>query len=288
MVWRGKVAIVTGASSGIGEELAVQLAAAGAFVVIAARRAEELARVAERARAASGALAGRSPGGGTMAGGAPGGTKPTVHPVVCDVTDRAQCDALVAEAVRVHGRVDVLVNNAGQGFWGRADEVKDFSVFERMLHVNYLSVVWMTLAALPHLKAAQGRILTLGSLSGKLGVPMRSAYGASKHAMTGFLDTLRIELGSTGVSVTTIHPGFVATGSQARNLGPDGKPLGAMPVKPMGGLTAAECARLLLVGGAARKRDVYPTFLARLSMWLRLIAPGRVDAMVSRAIKGKR
>ncbi len=157
-----------------------------------------------------------------------------------------------------------------------------------MLRTNYLSVVWMTLAALPHLKATDGRILSVGSLSGKLGVPMRSAYAASKHAMTGFLDTLRIEVAASGVSVTTIHPGFVTTGSQARNLGPDGRPLGAMPVVPRSAISAAECARILLEAGGARRRDVYPTFAARLSQWLRLVAPGRVDRMVSGAIHGKR
>lgn len=267
--WNGLAAIVTGASGGIGEELAVQLAAAGAKVAIGARRADELERVAARCREA---------GAGAAA----------VLAVPCDVTDRAQCEALVARAVTAFGRLDVLVNNAGQGFWGRADEVRDYTVFERMVRTNYLSVVWMTLAALPHLKATRGRILTVGSLSGKLGVPLRSAYAASKHAMTGFLDTLRIEVADAGVTVTTIHPGFVTTGSQARNLGPDGTPLGAMPVAPKSAISAAECARLLLAAGASRRRDVFPSFAARLSQWLRLVAPGRVDRMVSGAIQGRR
>lgn len=264
--WAGAAAIVTGASGGIGEELAAQLAAAGARVVIAARRADELGRVAARCREAGAA---------------------EVLVVPCDVTDRAQCEALVARTVTAFDRLDVLVNNAGQGFWGRAEDVRDYTVFERMLRTNYLSVVWMTLAALPHLAAVRGRILTVGSLSGKLGVPMRSAYAASKHAMTGFLDTLRIEVADSGVSVTTIHPGFVTTGSQARNLGTDGAPLGAMPVAPKSAISPVECARLLLAGGAARRRDVFPGFAARVSQWLRLVSPDRVDRMVSGAIRGK-
>ncbi|MEA3245481.1 MAG: SDR family oxidoreductase, partial [Gemmatimonadota bacterium] len=283
--WNGLAAVVTGASGGIGEELAVQLAAAGANVTIAARRTEELERVAARCRAARSAA-----GAGTATARATNGpvVDGAVLAVPCDVSDRAQCEALVARAVTAFGRLDVLVNNAGQGFWGRAEDVRDYTVFERMLRTNYLSVVWMTLAALPHLKATRGRILTVGSLSGKLGVPMRSAYAASKHAMTGFLDTLRIEVADSGVTVTTIHPGFVTTGSQARNLGPDGAPLGAMPVAPNSAISPAECARLLLGAGAARRRDVYPSFAARLSQWLRLVAPGRVDRMVSGAIQGRR
>ncbi|HVZ49498.1 MAG TPA: SDR family oxidoreductase [Gemmatimonadaceae bacterium] len=263
--WHGLVAIVTGASGGIGEELAVQLAAAGAKVAIAARRADELERVARRCREA---------GGDALV-------------VPCNVTDRDACEALVATAVRAFGRLDVLVNNAGQGFWGRADEIRDYSVFEKMLRVNYLSVVWMTLAALPHLESSRGRVLTVGSLSGKLGVPMRSAYAAAKHAMTGFLDTLRIEVADTGVTFTTIHPGFVTTGSQARNLGPDGTPLGRMPVAPRSAITAANCARRLLAAGAARRRDVFPGARAKFSQWLRLVAPARVDRMVAGAIRGR-
>lgn len=293
--WAGAAAIVTGASGGIGEELAVQLAAAGARVAIAARRVAELERVAARCHGASAAAA--TPGyagaevvapndAGVMVG-TPRDASSRVLVVPCDVTDRAQCEALVARAVATFGRLDVLVNNAGQGFWGRADEVRDYTVFERMMRTNYLSVVWMTLAALPHLKATRGRVLAVGSLSGKLGVPMRSAYAASKHAMTGFLDTLRIEVADAGVSVTIIHPGFVTTGSQARNLGPDGAPLGAMPVAPKRAISPADCARILLKAGADRRRDVFPGFAARLSQWLRLVAPGRVDRMVARAIRGE-
>lgn len=266
-------AIVTGASGGIGEELAVQLAAGGARVALAARRVDQLERVAAQCRAAR-----------TAAGAPPDPASVVVIP--CDVTEPAQCRALVAEAATRLGRLDVLVNNAGQGFWGRADEVTDLSVFESMLRVNYLSVVWVTLAALPHLKQSRGRILTVGSLSGKTGVPLRSAYGAAKHALTGFLDALRIELADSGVSVTGIYPGFVTTGSQARNLGPDGQMLGAMPVRVSTGLTAAACARLLLEAGAARRREVIPGLRARLGMVLRAFAPGAVDRMVSRAIRG--
>lgn len=274
--WNGLVAIVTGASGGIGEELAVQLSAAGARVTIAARRPDALARVAQRCHAASGLATGADPTG----------TSP-VRVVPCDVTDRAACEALVADTIAAEGRLDVLVNNAGQGMWARADAMRDLSVYETMLRVNYLSVVWLTLAALPHLKATHGRVLAVGSLSGKIGVPLRTGYGASKHALTGFLDALRIELTGSGVSITMIHPGFVDTGSQARNLGPDGVPLGAMPVKVSRGLSASACAKMLLTGGAARKRDIFPGLRAKLAMWLRLVAPGLVDRMTARAIRGK-
>ena len=267
--WLGLTAIVTGASGGIGEEIAVQLAGSGARVVIAARRQDELARVAARCRDA-------------------GALGPNVLVVPCDVTDRAQCEALVGAAVGRYGGLDALINNAGQGMWGRADEVTDLSVYETMLRVNYLSAVWLTLAALPHLKQTGGRVVTVGSVSGKTGVPLRSGYSAAKHALTGFMDCLRIELDGSGVSVTMVHPGWVSTGSQARNLGPDGVMLGTMPVKPVGGQTAAECATMLLAAGAARKRDVMPDLRSKLALWLKLVRPEMVDRMTARAIRGQR
>ena len=266
--WAGCAALVTGASGGIGEELAVQLVQGGAMVAIAARRHAELERVAGRCRAAI-----------------PGAA---VHIIVADVSDRGQAEGMVAEAVQLMGRIDLLVNNAGQGMWGRADAMQDLSVYETMLRVNYLSVVWVTLAALPYVKTARGRIAGVGSLSGKIGVPLRSGYGAAKHAMTGFMDSLRIELREAGVSVTMIHPGFVTTGSQARNLGADGKLLGQMPLKVGAGLSAADCASLLLDAAHARRRDVFPGWRAKLALWLRLVAPGLVDSMTARAIQGKR
>jgi short-subunit dehydrogenase len=262
--WRGLVAVITGASGGIGEELAAQLAAGGASVVLAARRGEELERVAARCGAS--------------------GAEVLVR--VTDVSVQDDCRSLIEAAVARFGRLDVLVNNAGQGMWGRADAMVDLSVFETMLRVNYLGAVWVTLAALPHLRATRGRVLTVSSLSGKTGVPLRSGYGAAKHALNGFLESLRIELRGSGVTLTTIHPGFVTTGSQARNLGPDGRPLGTMPIKVTRGLSAADCAAMLLAAGAARRRDVVPGLRAKLGLWLKLVAPEFVDRMAARAIRG--
>lgn len=292
--WHGLATLVTGASGGIGEELAVQLAASGARVALTARRREKLERVAERCRRArteAGVRGAASSGGSGASGASSAAGDQQADPffvVPADVTDRAQCESLVAAAVSRFGGLDVLVNNVGQGMWGRADEMTDWSVYEEMLRVNYLSAVWLTLSALPHLKQRRGRVLSVGSLSGKTGVPLRSGYSAAKHALTGFMDTLRIELDGTGVSVTMIHPGWVGTGSQARNLGVDGRLLGEMPVKPMGGLTPADCAALLLAGGAARRRDVFPDLRSRLALWLKLIRPEIVDRMTAKAIRGRR
>ena len=90
-------------------------------------------------------------------------------------------------------RIDVLINNAGATMWSRLDELEDEAVLERLMRVNYLGAAWITRHALPALKASRGRIVAISSLAGLAGVPTRTGYAASKHAMTGFFDSLRIE-----------------------------------------------------------------------------------------------
>src|SRR6185436_3084630 len=118
--------------------------------------------------------------------------------------------------------------------------------------INYLGSVYCTYYALPHLRSARGRIVAVSSLTGKTGVPTRSGYAASKHAMNGFFDTLRIELAGSGVSVTVACPDFVATEIRERAYGADGKPLGKSPVQETKVMTAETCARLILASAARR------------------------------------
>lgn len=263
--FRENVVVLTGASAGIGREMALQLAAEGAWLVLAARdgaRLEALAAECERS------------GGRAVA-------------VPTDVGDPAQCAALIDRAAETFGRIDTLVNNAGIGMWARFDEVEDLSVFEKVMRVNYLGPVWLTHRALPHLKRARGRIVGISSLTGKTGVPTRSGYAASKHAMTGFFDSLRIELDGTGVSVTMIYPGFVATEIRERAFGADGRPLGRgnSPVREKEVMSAAECARQSLAAAAGRRREVVMTARARVGQWIKLISPATVDRIAKRAIE---
>jgi NAD(P)-dependent dehydrogenase (short-subunit alcohol dehydrogenase family) len=264
--FRDAVVVLTGASQGIGREMARQLAAAGAHLVLAARDGAELARVAEECRI----LGGR--GGRAEA-------------VPTDVTREADCAALMARAVEVCGRIDGLINNAGIGMWARFEEVQDLSIFERIMQVNYLGSVYCTWHALPHLKQTRGWIVGVSSLTGKTGVPTRSGYAASKHAMAGFFDSLRIELAGTGVTVTMVYPGFVATGIRERAFGGDGRPLGTSPVREGEVMPVETCARLILDAAAHRRRELVMTGRGRLGMWLKLVAPGLVDRIARRAIE---
>ncbi len=255
--------VLTGASSGIGRALAFQLADQGARLALAARGTDELEATAEACRQR----------------GAEALAVPT------DVSDEGQCRALVQTAVEAFGRLDVLVNNAGISMWARFDEMEDLEPLRRIMDVNYFGAVYGTHAALPHLKATGGRIVNVASLTGKTGVPTRTGYAASKHAMAGFFDSLRIELAGSGVSVTTVYPGFVATGVRRHAYGPDGAPLGESPVREDDVMTADACARLTLAAAADRKRELVMTARGKAGQWLKLVAPGLVDRLAARAIE---
>jgi len=185
--FRDRVAVVTGASSGIGAQLARDLAGRGMRVVLVARRLDRLQ-----------ALAGEL------------GDERTV-PLACDVGARAEVEAMIARAAAHWGRLDLLVNAAG---YNTHVLFKDHDVddVERMMRVNYLGVVWAIKAALPHLRArGQGWIVNLSSLAGKLGQPDEAAYSATKFAVTGLSEALAYELAPLGIHVMAVHPALVRT-----------------------------------------------------------------------------
>jgi NAD(P)-dependent dehydrogenase (short-subunit alcohol dehydrogenase family) len=192
---------------------------------------------------------------------------------------------MIEGAVKQYGRLDMLVNNAGITMWAKFAEVQDLSIYEKIMDVNYMGSVYCTYYALPYLKQSHGRLVAVSSLTGKTGVPTRSGYAASKHAMVGFFDTLRIELAPDGISVTIIYPGFVGTGVRERAFGPDGQPLGWSPVQEDKVMDVKTCAHLILAAAARRKREEVMTVRGKLGQWLKLIAPGLVDRVASRAIE---
>ena len=261
--YSGKSVIITGASSGIGMELTKQLAAQGASLTLAARNIEKLNELVILCQ--------------TLGG------KATA--VQSDVSNADQCKRLIERSVQEYGRIDLLINNAGITMWARLDEITDLSIFEKIIHVNYLGSVYCTYYALPYIKQSRGQIVGISSLTGKAGVPTRTGYAASKHAMVGFFDSLRVELRGTGVGVTMIYPGFVDTGVQARGFGHDGKPLGRNPLQVDKVMTTEECARIALKAITARKREEVMTLRGKLGQWLKLIAPGLVDGIAAKAIE---
>ena len=263
MDFKDNVVILTGASTGIGEAMAHQLAAQGAQLALAARNAAKLEAVAAECRARGG--------------------RALVVPT--DVTDEEECRELVERTVAEYGRVDTLINNAGLSMWMKFEEVEDLSTLEYLTRVNYFGSMYCTYYALPHLKKSRGRIVAIASVAARTGIPTRTGYSASKHAMVGFFESLRIEVEDDGVSVTISFPDFVASGMHTRSLGADGAPLGHNPLQVDKIMTSEEAARLTLEGAAARKRQVVMSTRSRFGQWLKLIAPGKVDQIAKRAIE---
>jgi len=262
----GKTVLITGASEGIGRALALALAREQAQLALNARTGARLAELA-RECAALGAAVETVPG---------------------DVARPEDCREFVARAVARFQAIDYLVNNAGITMWARLDAVSDFSVYERLLQVNYLGAVHTTAAALPYLKSSRGLIVAVASIAGLTGVPERTGYAASKHAMIGFFESLRIELLGSGVDVTIVAPDFVVSEIHRRATGADGKPLGVTPMQEAHIMTAAACADLIVRAMRRRQRLLITSRRGRLGRWARLIAPRRVDRLSARAIRERR
>jgi short-subunit dehydrogenase len=261
-----RVVIITGASDGIGAEMARQLAAAegaGVALVLAARNAALLEAVAGECAAL--------------------GAQTLVLPT--DVSVQDDCKRMVTATVARFGRIDVLINNAGRSAHALFEDVTDLGWYEDLMRVNLWGSVWCTHAALAHLKASKGSIVAVSSLAGLIGVPGRTAYGASKFAMTGFFEALRSELKGAGVSVTTAYPGVVATRIRYRGYNAQGKELGSSSLKEDAAMPVEQCARLILDGMNRRKREVVMTAKGKLGRFIKLLLPGLIENMALAAVK---
>jgi short-subunit dehydrogenase len=260
-----KTIIITGSSDGIGAELARQLAAPGVTLVLAARRIDALQAVAKRCEAK--------------------GAKALVMPT--DVSDPSQCEALISAAVAQTGRIDALINNAGVSAHALLQDVKaqDLRWYEDLMRINLWGSVWCTHAALPHLLNTKGQVVAVGSLAGLVGVPGRTAYCATKFAMTGFFEALRTELKPTGVSVTLAYPGVVATNIRVNGLNAKGERAGSSGLIEDGAMSVEACAQLIIQGMQKRQRNVVMTAKGKLGQWLKLIAPGVVENLALKAVK---
>jgi NAD(P)-dependent dehydrogenase (short-subunit alcohol dehydrogenase family) len=187
---KDQVIVITGASSGIGLATAQEAARRGARVVLASRDEADIKKAADEIAA----------GGGQAT------------PVVVDVGDQASVDALAEQAISAYGRIDTWVNNAGVSIYGRIEEVP-LDDAQRLFETNYWGVVHGSLAALPHLKREGGALINVGSELSETAMPLQGHYAASKHAVKGFTDTLRIELHEAGapVAVTLIQTAAIDT-----------------------------------------------------------------------------
>ncbi len=252
MAYGGKVVWLTGASSGIGEALAYELAKRGAKLVLSARRADELERVRKAC------------------------TRPDEHLIVpLDLEYPARfADALDQVEARF-GLVDMLFNNAGISQRSLARETS-VDVDRRLMEVNYLGTVALTKVVLPGMLARRnGHIVTITSVAGKLGTPMRSGYAASKHALHGFFDSLRAEVWREHVRVSLVCPGFIRTNLPMVALTADGTPQGKMDDAQQQGMEPTVFAQRALDGLASGKDElVVGGAKEHLAALLKRYAPG--------------
>jgi short-subunit dehydrogenase len=261
-MFAGKVIAITGASEGIGAELARQASGKGVWLALAARNLEKLEQVAAECR---------SRGAEAVA-------------VRCDVGVDSDCRELIETTLRKYNSLDILINNAGVSGHARFEEVTDFAWYEAMMRVNYLGSLHCTRYALPHLRKRRGQIVAISSLAGKAGIPGRTAYSPTKAAQAMFFEALRLELKDAGVDITVVYPGIVATNIRIHGYGPDGKPAGRSGLKDDNAMSVEECARQILAATHARKRQLIMTLQGKIGLWLQLIAPGLVDRMILSAI----
>ena len=244
-------AIVTGASSGIGEACARAFAREGLHVVLAARRVDALERVASAITADQGHA--------------------SVAP--CDVTDEAQVQSLVADTIARTGRLDVMVCNAGLGYNARLDET-DPAAMRHLMEVNFFGTFHAARAAIRHFRAqGRGHLFIVSSIVGRKGVPRMAAYAATKFAQAGLGESVRAELAGTGIHVTLVYPISTETGfrqAMATTWGQD--------VEGRGPRQSPDDVAASMVRALRRPRaDVYPYRLARWVAAASALAPGLAD-----------
>jgi len=246
---------ITGASSGIGEALAVRFARDGAQLVLSARRQSELERVAASCREA-------------------GLTAEQVLVLPLDVTDWESLPGAVRAVLDTFGTIDLLVNNAGVSQRSLCKDT-DMSVYQKLMDVDVMGQIALTKAVLPHmLERGSGHLAVTASVAGKVGVPLRTGYCAAKHAVMGFFDALRAEVEGKGVKVSTIVPGFIRTDISRNALAGDGSAFGEVDEDIAGGMNVTECAEVIFKGLKAGKREI-PVGKGKemAALWIKRIAP---------------
>lgn len=254
--FRNKTVIITGASSGIGLALAREFATLGANVVLGARNKDALAKIAGEIEAAGGHAA--------------------FYPT--DVSNEEDCKHLVETAVERFGGVDVMICNAGISMRALFDDV-DLGVLQRLMDVNFWGTVYCAKYALPWLQKSHGSLAGVSSVAGIHGLPGRTGYSSSKYAMTGFLETLRIENMKKGMHVMIACPGFTASNVRFAALTADGSSQGETPRDEGKMMSAEEAAHRIIRGIARRKRSVLMDFQGRATTFIKKFAPGFLDRM---------
>ncbi len=255
-----KVVWITGASSGIGEELAYALAREGAWLVLSARNRQKLEQV--------------------QAGCLHHTSRCWIQPV--DLSDTGQLEAAVQAVLGQTGRIDVLINNAGQSQRSLAKETP-LGIDRRIMELNFFSPVALTKLVLPGmLKNGSGHIVVVSSISGKFGFPWRTAYTASKHAVQGFFEALRAELVNDRINVTIVSPGRIRTPISLHAITRDGSPYKIMDKGQANGMDPRKCAEKIVKAIKKERKEVLVGKQELIMVYIRRFLPGLFHRIVTK------
>ncbi len=251
----GKVVVITGASSGIGRALAIEFHRKGALLALGARRLDQL-EILKMELGSTGILCVRT-----------------------DVSIELECKNLIDKTITEFGRIDILINNAGISMRALFNNL-DLEVIHRVMDVNFYGTVYCTKFALPHLLASRGSLVGIISIAGYIGLPCRSAYSASKFAIRGFLDTIRIEHLHNGLHVLVAAPGFTSSEIRRVALIEDGSLQGETPRDESSMMSSQRCAGLIVNAVKKRKRTLILTFIeGKFSVFLGKFFPSLLDQL---------
>ncbi len=261
MAYEGKIAWITGASSGIGEALAYAFSRRGARLILSSRRREELERVKENCA----------------------GDPESIRVLPLDLAETEALPGKAREAIGLFGRIDLLFNNGGVSQRSLAVEAQ-MEVIRRVMEINFFGTVALTKAVLPHmLERGEGHIVVTSSVMGKFGTRLRSTYAASKHALHGWFDCLRQEVHGEGLQVTLVCPGYVKTQVTVKALEGDGSRHGEMGRGQEQGMTPEAFAEKLLPKLARGKPEIYIGGTELLAVYLKRFAPRLLNWILRRS-----
>jgi short-subunit dehydrogenase len=257
----GKTIVITGASSGLGASLAEQLSHHKTNLVLFSRNIDKLKRVAKICES--------------------NGSKTLV--VQGDIGKPEDCKNLYDKTINSFNTVDHIVLNAGISMWADFGQIIDLSLFQKLIETNYLGAVYLTHYCLPALIRSKGMITAISSIQGKIAVPNHTGYVASKHALTGFLNTLRMEVKDKGVDVMLVMPHWLRGTDLRKNaFDKDGNKIGeSQKEHSKESITLEECSRKIIKGMIKRKRELIIPGKLKVLTWLNLFFPSVAEKIVT-------
>jgi dehydrogenase/reductase SDR family member 7B len=250
--FENKVVIITGASSGIGKALALQLGLLGAKVAITGRNAQNLEQTTNELKRLN----------------------INVLAIVADVSLEADNRLMVDKTIETFGQIDILINNAGITMRSLFEQLDDLDVIKRLMDTNFYGTVYATKYALPHIKASKGSIVGISSIAGYRGLPVRTGYSASKFAVNGFLEALRTELLKTGIHILIACPGFTASNIRFSALDGQGNETGETVRNEDKMMSPDEAAYYIIKAIKKRKLELILTPRGRWTVFLNKWLPG--------------